>query len=144
MLFRSVSPAEQTHQKTQAAAVDEIDLAKIHDDVAGVDEQIEQMLSQRVRVWPLHDPSAARDHSDLTDVAALQRERHDTLLTTSFRLQAQSPKPDYFVGTLAFNSSVQFSTTWICGTSGFPDCAAWVASIKPRKRWPSRLISNGR
>ena len=48
----------------------------------------------------------------------------------------------YFVGTFAFSSSVQFSTTSICGVTGAPD-GVWPAVIMPMNRLPSGVMSYG-
>src|SRR6266487_1318394 len=75
-----LQPRQQAHQQTNAAAVDEIDLAEVEEDVPIHGEQIVDVLLELGGLCTLDNPPAAFDDGDVTDAAALKRERHVTSL----------------------------------------------------------------
>src|SRR5215212_6137407 len=73
---RGAASREQPHQETKPAAVDELDVRKVQDDTRIVWNHV-QVLLERVGLGALYYSAGERDHRDVTDQTAVQRERHE-------------------------------------------------------------------
>jgi hypothetical protein len=68
----------QAHQRSQAAAIDELHLVELQHDVAVLDERVSYKSVQGKDFIPGHDPSVTLNDQNIADRAALQAQLHHT------------------------------------------------------------------